>query len=182
MDRDMSDAFSRRGFLKLAGAAGIVVCLPSIVRADNLNVTARLQPVDALAGRLGLDLYIRHDRNDVVVFRPRSAHLELTIERPNARSAVMLWAVSDQDDYSSRAPRTRAMPRPPQIVVPAGREHVYGRFDGQWPAELARQHGQAQATARIVLDIEPDGMAPVEREPLAALARATARTTVTLPG
>lgn len=173
----MSDLLTRRGFARLAIAAGAGLMLPSIAAAHR-GLAARLVPVSDPT-RLAVDLYLRHEGTTGIVLVGRAIHLEAELSSSIGDHPMVLNPqVSARRIVSRAAPIRREAP--PIVIAPA-HEALYARFVAPWPSELGAAQGEATLSARAVLHVDLSTRSHIERDALRELGRVRATTSVVLP-
>jgi hypothetical protein len=166
----MSTLLTRRGFGRIALAAGVGLALPARVLAQRaVQLTGRFVAVPDPA-RLVLDLYVRHASETGITIAGDAIHLAASL----GDHQLLLFAVESAPRIVTRAgPARRETTK--VVHIPPGREERYDRFAAQWPSDLARR---GTMNVRAVLEIDLESR-PAERALLLELSRIAA--TISLP-
>lgn len=168
----MSDLLSRRGFAKLALAAGAGLCLPIRVSAqDVLRMASRIE-VHPSANRLAVDLFLTQNGAVGIELVPDVIHLNGELVLGSARHTLAL-----RIEFARPEPMTRMLPRPQPVLLPSNREQRFGRYSGPIPAGL---RGSGTLSVQTVLDAEAALVPPASRAALTALGQVRAQTRVTM--
>ncbi|MBZ0120562.1 MAG: twin-arginine translocation signal domain-containing protein [Sandaracinaceae bacterium] len=140
----MDDAFTRRGFLGLAAATGVGLCVPSLTAEAQrrLRFSGRLA-IDASQERMMIDLYLRHDGPRGIELTGNALGLAAELTMCGNDYPLALRKVGRLTPWLSRAMRPRESTF---VVLPPGREALYGRFTAPWP--VART-GRDSATLTV---------------------------------
>ena len=133
----MDDAFSRRGFARMALLSGAALLTPRIALAKEPPRLALALSVPPLRDRLDVALSIRNEGARAVSLLPYViATLEGRLEWSGAARVAVSLERHDRPPVEDL--RSRAGPRlsPPPTVLRAESVTYYGRYAVAWPATL----------------------------------------------
>lgn len=166
----MSDAFTRRGFVRATGVGLAALWLPSLGRADEaLVLTPRWE---VALPELRITLHLRGPAGTGLELPATAVRLFALLDLgPEGRPEVEL-----QSDGLAFQRRSRAGFRlGRRVVIPEGGELAYDTFTGEWPAHA---NGQVPLALRTQLRDQASVLPDADRAALSALAGLTGQLTL----